>query len=441
MSRDHYYCKHCNTKHDLSSPIGIRHLRHTLTPQSLSNFLNMATTIPAYEAIRGGIPGVWEGTDAFIREVKIVETLQAKFPHMQGYHSADGLRDWLTQRMQVSDQAYANALSRIQGDAAGEVDFIRDMQDDLRSLFTQTDFVRNADGRITSNFPGIDAVQVNRFTGDVMQEFQVKTLRSADSINDTLKGFLDNEHYKPTTVLVGPQELIDRAHELDIPNPTKAMGTLQDNLDSAHELGDKILRHDLATGFTPTTFAPEMLGGAAIGAAISVTISGLLAFLQYQSGHITLEQLRTKLAKDGLKGAVTGGTLAGLSLFIPGGLIGHGMAFAVGITLRRLLDETYGDGMFGEVLKLTKAVQANVEMVHHGAIYVARLSEINEQLLAKSSRILGDTIRDRMQAEHKLQRLEREHYPTGMTFDQHKAVGDTLQRLDARRTLLQRRQI
>ncbi|RAV02697.1 hypothetical protein [Paenibacillus sp. YN15] len=441
MSRDHYYCKHCNAAHDLSSPIGIRHLRHTLTPQSLSNFLNMATTIPAYEAIHGGIPGVWEGTNAFVREVKIVETLQAKFPHMQEYHSADGLRNWLTERMQVSDQAYANALSRIQGDAAGEVDFVRDMQDDLRSLFTRTAFVRNADGRITSNFPGIDAVEVNRFTGDVMQEFQVKTLRSADSINETLKGFLDNEHYKPTTVLVGPQELIDRAHELGIPNPTKVMGTLQDNLDSAHELGDKILHHDLATGFTPTTVAPEMLGGAAVGAAISVTVSGLLAFFQYQSGRMTLEQLRTKLAKDGLKGAVTGGTLAGLSLFIPGGLIGHGIAFAAGITLRRLLDEAYGDGMFGEVLKLTKAVQANVEMVHHGSVYVARLSEINEQLLAKSSVIIDEAIRDRMQAEHKLQRLEREYHPGGMIVDQHQTAADILSRLDAKRTLLQRRHI
>ena len=69
----------------------------------------------------------------------------------------------------------ANALSKLQGDAAGEVDFIREMQGNIRSLFTKIDFPRNADGRIISNTPGIDAVEINRITGEVINEFQVKT--------------------------------------------------------------------------------------------------------------------------------------------------------------------------------------------------------------------------------------------------------------------------
>src|SRR5690606_36874364 len=192
-----------------------------------------------------------EGTDAFVREIKIAQTLQEKFPNMDAYKSAEGLRDWLAERLQMSNSAGANALSRIQGDAAGEVDFIREMQGNIRSLFTRTDFPRNEDGRIVSNNPGIDAVEINRFTGDIVNEYQIKMLRSADSIDQTLEDFLNNDAYKPTTVLVGPQELIDRAHELGIPNPTKVMGTLQDNLQSAQELSDKILSGQLAVGMTP----------------------------------------------------------------------------------------------------------------------------------------------------------------------------------------------
>ena len=157
------------------------------------------------------------------------------------------------------------------------------MQGNLRNLFTKIDFPRNADGRIVSNNPGIDAIEINRFTGDIVREYQVKTLRSADSINETLKDFLNNDHYKPTTVLVGPQELIDRAHEMGIPNPTKVMGTLQDNMNSAHELSNKIMHGQLAVGMTPVSVAGEMLSGSAIGAVVSVTVSGLITYMQYKS--------------------------------------------------------------------------------------------------------------------------------------------------------------
>lgn len=431
-----YFCQRCRDFHDVMSGIGIKHLPHNLSKRDVANFINAATTIPTYEVVTGGIPGVFEGTDAFVREIKIAQTLQEKFPNMDAYKSAEGLRDWLAERLQMSNSAGANALSRIQGDAAGEVDFIREMQGNIRSLFTRTDFPRNEDGRIVSNNPGIDAVEINRFTGDIVNEYQIKTLRSADSIDQTLEDFLNNDAYKPTTVLVGPQELIDRAHELGIPNPTKVMGTLQDNLQSAQELSDKILSGQLAVGMTPGAVAGEMIGGAGIGAAISVTVSSLVTYLQYKSGNITFDEMKLKLAKDGVKGAITGGALAGLSLFIPGGLIGAGIGYTVGITLRRLLDEAYGDGMFAEVMKLTGAVHANVQMAANGAVYIARISEMNGHALAKAVTVVDDLYDDRIQADNIYTRLERVH-DNGMRIDYSEPAERIFARLDAMRNRMQ----
>lgn len=62
---------------------------------------------------------------------------------MEAYESAEGFKDWLRERVQHGMQAAANAISRIQGDSAGEVDFVHDMQGSIRSLLTKTDFVRN----------------------------------------------------------------------------------------------------------------------------------------------------------------------------------------------------------------------------------------------------------------------------------------------------------
>ena len=435
MNRN-YFCQRCRDFHDTMSGIGIKHLPHNLSKRDIANFINVATTIPTYEVVTRGIPGVFEGTGEFVREVKIAQTLQDKFPNVDAYKSTDGFKEWLAERMQMSNNAGANALSRIQGDAAGEVDFIREMQGDIRSLFTKTDFPRNADGRIISNNPGVDAVEINRFTGDIVNEYQIKTLRSADSIDKTLEDFLNNDHYKPTTVLVGPQELIDRAHELGIPNPTKVMGTLQDNLQSAQELSDKILNGQLAVGMTPGAVAGELISGAGIGAAISVTVSGLITYLQYKSGNITFGEMKTKLARDGIKGAVTGSALAGLSLFIPGGLIGTGIGFAVGISLRRLLDEAYGDGMFGEVMKLTKSVHANVQMLNNGAVYIAKISEMNSDVLAKAVTTMDDMIDDRIQADDIFNRLERVH-DNGMRIDYSQSAEDIFARLDAIRARMQ----
>lgn len=90
-----YYCKKCQMDHDITSTIGVRHLHHNLSEKEIANFINIATTIPTYEVVRNGIPDVFEGTDAFVREVKIIQTLQEKFPNVDAFKTTDGLKEWL----------------------------------------------------------------------------------------------------------------------------------------------------------------------------------------------------------------------------------------------------------------------------------------------------------------------------------------------------------
>ncbi|WP_106769625.1 hypothetical protein [Paenibacillus faecalis] len=131
-----------------------------------------------------------------------------------------------------------------------------------------------------------------------------------------------------------------------------------------------------------------------MGAAISVGISGLLSYLQYKNGKITFEEMKRRIAKDGVKERLQAEQLAGLSLFIPGGVIGFGVGFVVGTSLRRLLDEEYGDGMFGEVLSTTKAVHANVQLLANGTVYVAQITEMNGRALARAVSTVDDMSAD-----------------------------------------------
>lgn len=214
-----------------------------------------------------------------------------------------------------------------------------------------------------------------------------------------------------------------------MPNPTKVMGTLDSNAASAEALKEKILNGDLSLGFTPVDVTEKLLGSAAIGAAISVTVSGLVQCIQYKNGRISWEQLKERLGKDALKGSIAGGALAGLTLFIPGGLIGHGIGFVTGFTLRRLLDNAFGEGTFGEVLKTANAVKANVELLHHGSVYIAKLSEVNAYVLERAVSIINDMEEDRWKADEIYTKLERQH-GTMMQIDYSQYAEEILDRCD-----------
>ncbi len=382
----------------------------TLGKKDIESFFDLVTTAATYQVITKGIAGITEGTHQFIRDIEIAQLLQEKFHNMDAYTSADGFKGWLEERMSGSNQMKANALNRLQGDGAGEIDFLRAMKGSFRKIIFKPDLVRDASGRVASNTPGIDLQEINRFTGKVVNTHQVKTLRSLDSINKTLKDFVNNNAYDENTVLVGPKELIKAAKKQGLKNPTRVMGSVQKNAKSADALQKKILAGNMAAELTAKAAIEKVAGGALIGAGVSISMASLINFIAYKKGEISKEKLFEEIGKEGAKGAITGGALAGVSLFVPGGMIGVGIGFAVSIPLKKVLDDSFGDGMFAEVLELTHSVQANIKMLHDGSVYVADLVEASGELMAKSILITDDLRDERFETEDRLRELEDKYH-------------------------------
>jgi hypothetical protein len=432
--------KHKNSiKSEEPSKADIERLRSSLNKHDLEEFLNLASIAGTYELVTEGIPNVVEGTHQFARDVQIAQLLQDKF-HTMPYGSSEGFKTWLAERSASSAQSKANALSRLQGDGAGEVDFVREMQGKLQNLFTKTEFATNSDGQISSNIPGIDVVEKSRITGKIIKEYQVKTLRTEGSIDQTLKDFLGNDHYKPSTILVGPKELIDEAKAQGLPNPTKVMGTVQENAKSAKALEDKVSSGNMVTAITPTAIAEKVVGGAVIGAVISIGISSIFSYIDYKNGKLTKEEMFTKIAKDTGKGAIAGGVMAGLTLFIPGGIIGFGVGVVVGTTLRRALDDAFGMGMFAEVLDLTHSVQANIKDIRYGSMYIADLVDADGALMALSLSVVDEMRNDRFKAYEKYGNIEDE-YHNGQFVSDGKSAMEIYDRLDNRQKLIKQEKI
>ena len=89
-------------------------------------------------------------------------------------------------------------------------------------------------------------------------------------------------------------------------------------------LQEKILDGKFDVAFTPKAVLGKVAGGVVIGAAVSITINSFISYLDYRNGKITREEMVSRIKKEGIKGGVTGGALAGLSLVVPGGIIGLG---------------------------------------------------------------------------------------------------------------------
>jgi hypothetical protein len=423
-----------HTEKELSKE-DISYIKKHLNKNDLKEFLDIASVAGAHEMVTRGIPGVYEGTHQFIRDIETAQLLQEKFPNMP-YSSPEGFKEWLTDRLSGSTNSQANALSRLQGDGAGEVDFVREMQGSLRSLFTKTDFVKDASGNVTSNYPGIDAVEVNRFTGKVINEYQIKTLRSEDSINKVLEKFTSNSHYNENITLVGPKELIEEAQKQGLPNPVKVMGTVKENSESVNALKDKIQSGQITTELSTKAVVDKVAGGAAIGAALSIGISSLFNFIAYKKGEISKQEMVSRIGKDGVKGAITGGALAGLSLFVPGGIIGIGIGFVVGSVLRRALDDAFGDGIFADILDLTNSLQANVKLLHKGFIYIAELVEADGKQVARTVTTVQDLTTERLNTLKRLQDYEG-RYQAGQDIVINESVQSKLERLDNARVRLE----
>jgi len=116
------------------------------------------------------------------------------------------------------------------------------------------------------------------------------------------------------------------------------------------------------TNITAGKTLKKTANGAVIGAAVSLTISGLTNYISYKKGEITRKQAFINIGEDSAKGAIMGGEMSAVSIFLPAGAVGFISGLAIGVylnaTLTNILDEIFGKGAHHEILAASGCVMS-----------------------------------------------------------------------------------
>jgi len=288
----------------------------------------------------------------YLRDLEVAKLLDKKFLPSGLFNNAESAKNWIFNRLEVNPDNFDSIFRRLQGEGAGEVDFVRKINGSLKGILYKAEYATNQSGNVANNVPGIDVIVKNRITGQVVNKYQIKSnwTQNTKTLNKTISDFLQNETYDKNTILVGPKELIHEAKKTNIPNRTIKLNTTQANKESAERLMKKTAEGDLESGISFGGATKRIAKGAGVAVAISVGISSLNNYLSYRNGEISISEAFDNVAKDGTKAAIVGGTLAGLSLIFPPGIIGLGIGIAVGITLQSVVDLAFGDGTYKKIV-------------------------------------------------------------------------------------------
>lgn len=321
--------------------------------KKLNDFISFASTAASFRVVSEGLGNLVEGTGAMVNEVNMSRLLSEKFYNMMAYSSPEAFQDWLKTRQAVSSQSYATALSRVQGDY-GEVELLRELQGQVKSILNKATFPVNEAGRVASNTPGIDIEVRNRFTNKIVERIQVKTVSNENSIDEIIEGLRNNKHFLPSDTLAGPKELLEAAKEAGFTNKMIDTGSVKDMKALRKKLEERILNGEIRTNYTPSEVIKKMGEGAIIGCAIRVSLSGLMNYMKYRRGDISAKEAITEISEDGIKGTVSGAALAGASIILPAGALGFAGGIAIGMyleaALTNVLDEVFGKGAYHEIL-------------------------------------------------------------------------------------------
>lgn len=338
------------------------------SPQDVERALDFAASAGAYAHVTGE-------TQQYVRDVDVFRLLDQKFSRSGMFADREAANTWLRERMAVNADNVDQLLRRLQGDGAGEVDALNQINGSLRGLLTETRFATTAAGEITSNVAGIDLERVNRFTGEVVERIQVKSNWSTnpDTLKKTLDKFVAGADYDESVTLAGPRELIELAKERGLPNRLVIVGDANGNRVSGERLAQMVEDKKAAVdGALTFEGVAERVGqGAIVGAGVAVTVSSVRSYLAYRRGEITAVEAFRKVGRDGSKGALVGGSLAGLSVVFPPGLIGVGIGVVVGMQLRRVVDIAYGEGAYKDLLDSMGSVTASVDVTARGLVTVS----------------------------------------------------------------------
>lgn len=317
-----------------------------------------------------GTDFAYEGTRQAARDIQVFAKLNSDSFSRSGQFANSRVAQ---ETLKNADEGFKRYLKGRLNGTGQEVDWLRSEQGKISSLFRKSTL---PDG----NTVGYDGLTVNRFTGKVVERTSIKAAESGTGIYTNARDVVEaiekgTLNVKDTVVGVdGTKEAVLKALEKKIQFATengdaelvKKLTAAKDNLkinemsntdkviESTKRLTKKIEAGKANINITPELVGQKMAQGAVIGAAVSLTISGITNFIRYKNGEITKAEAFRDVGEDSVKGLLTGAAMGGITLFLPGGPIGFIAGMAIGIYIGEVcgnvLDEVFGKGAYEQIL-------------------------------------------------------------------------------------------
>lgn len=339
-----------------------------------------------------------------------------------------------------SAKAYAEAVGKSKslmaklGGTSHEVDVLMRRKGEVSALWSKTELL----GETTHNAPGIDGVtKVYKVFGGKETGFSVKSTQynvtPGHSTISSVFHSIERGDFKPGQVLEGTagykQAFFDRLEkeiskaqqagdlakvkQLNQFKNTKVIetGTSQSVRTDAERLYQEMVEGEATTQITGGVVAEQMAKGAIIGALVSFSISSVLNYIKYKNGEITEDEAFREIGEDSVKGVITGGAMAGVSLFLPGGVIGYVAGVAIGMYINAVctnfLDEVFGKGVYEQILHscgyITGTAKNAGEMLRKYQNYMQRIDQNIDQMSVRKP----ETQRNLEQTEDLISRLHK----------------------------------
>lgn len=362
-----WFCKHCKKIHEENDlcPKFKEQLKHH--PEILSEVADFVTVAGEEVLITSqvldnmaqvvnkviGTNLSYEGTQQLARDIRVFKRLSEEpFKRSGVFSTPEAAKAYFENllKMQHKPGALQSFESKLTG-YAQEVDWIREKQGEISSLWEKSTLLEN-------NAAGIDGITVNRFTGSEIRRTTIKASKNPVTANSTGINDVKEAIRKGTAtdkdIIFAPQGTGAAAKDAGLSNPVVEKNTAEQIRKSNARLENKILSGQATTKPTTQQIVNKVKQGAIVGAAISITISSITNYCKYKNGEISKEEAFSLVGEDTLKGSFVGAALGGITIFLPGGIIGFVGGMAIGVyfdrTCTNVLDEIFGKGGYGAIL-------------------------------------------------------------------------------------------
>lgn len=437
-----WYCEKCKKIHQYNELCN--HIKKQLkdNPEVLTDITNFTAVAGQYSLITSqaldntakiinklvGSNLSIEGTHQIARDIQVFRQLNVDAYCKSGvFSTAENARNYM---MNATDGQLRTLTNKLNG-TAQEVDWLISKKGELSSLVKKSKLL----GEEMSNAPGIDGETVFRFGNKkIIERTSVKAAQGSSGLYTNAKDIveaLEKGTLKPGDTVVGidgTKEAVNKALSKAINKAsesgntelvnklTEAQKSLKVNeinntttvRESTNRLKDKISTGKASINITAKEVAKKACQGAVIGAAVSLTVSSITSYFRYKNGEIDREEAFVEVGEETVKGAVVGGALAGVTLFLPAGVLGFVGGMAVGIyigkTCSNVLDEVFGKGVYLEVLNasgyimgtsqniesMLKKLDNNIKSINKNLSYTKELNDKSKRNLDLFDKMIGE---------------------------------------------------